>query len=133
MATAEKKYEVVLLNDHVFIGMEDVSITYRPRLVAKDVSLENVRAIVKEGFEDWNNDKTVIREKELRASGNPPYYPESHNAPCRAIVAPTGVLESTKLSNYRNIAEACALGAVDFCFSAEYEVLQEKLTELGNA
>lgn len=100
----EKKrmFDVVALYDEVYIGMEDVSITYHEKEKYTDIPFDDVIKIIKEVCEKWENDPTVINEKKNGRG----YYPSSHKtAPCRLVIAISGKLKGKYLGAYSRILD----------------------------
>lgn len=115
-------YDVIFLQDHVYIGMEDVAITYRHARKEENLSYEELSSLIKQGCKDWENDPVVQKEKELAAQGKRSFYPSAHEAPCTAIICKHGTLPSFALINSDSIYRAIVhYGATEIRFREGYE------------
>lgn len=83
----EQKYDIAFLKDNVFIGMEDVSITYGLAEKKEGLTFRQVLSELEKGFFDYNTNEQVLKERENR-----PYYPNAHNVPVKLVVAKSGEL-----------------------------------------
>lgn len=120
-----KTYDILLFKNHVYIGMEDVAITYRQAEKKTNLSLEEAKAILTQAYDAWNNDETVVKERENAAKGERSFYPNQYATPCLAIIAETGVLDDCHISNYDDICRANAKGAKDVFFSRGLKDMSE--------
>ncbi len=77
-----KTYDIAILHDHVYIGMENVAITYREKF-EDALSFDDVTEKVKSSVAEWDNDPAVVNARNGRAG----YYPSEHKAPCYILVA----------------------------------------------
>ena len=112
-----KTYDILLLKNHVYIGMEDVSVTYRQAEKKTNLSAEDAKIMLTQALDAWNNDETVIRERENAAAGRRSYYPNQYETPCMAMIAENGILDDCYISNYNDIRKANQKGATDISFS----------------
>lgn len=108
-------YDVFLQRNSVYIGMEDVSVTYRNEETTVNVTLEEAKKIVATAAEKFANSEQV-----QRLAGKSTYYPTQWELPCRAIVAPHGAV-TFHITNYSDLYKANKLGAVDISFSSNTE------------
>lgn len=74
-------YNVSLQKNKVFIGMEDVSVTYHDAQMFENISLTEVVDVVTKAANDFANDEQVVRLMD-----NKSYYPIQWNMPCRAVI-----------------------------------------------
>lgn len=123
-AADERLFDVILLRDHVYIGMEDVSVTYITAGKMTSVPAEEVLRILEKGCQDWNNDPVVVSERKQREQGKSSYYPNEHSAPCMAVIFDHGCgLDNRCLVNSSDIWRAVRNGAerVYFCDGIDLE------------
>ncbi len=119
-----KKYDVMLFKNHVYIGMEDVSTTYRQAEKKTCLTAEEAKEVLMQTCKSWENDETVIKERERAAAGHRSYYPSEYETPCMAIIAESGVLDDCYISNYNDIIKVRSKGAQDFFFSKGSEAIE---------
>jgi hypothetical protein len=112
-----KTYDILLFKNQVYIGMENVSTTYKQVEKKTNLSKEEIKLVLIQAFEDWNNDEIVIKEKKDIENGNPPYYPNQYKTPCLAIICEDGKLDNSRICEYRDIVDARNKGAKDIFFS----------------
>lgn len=126
----EKTYDVAVLHDHVYIGMEDVAVTYSTEK-KQGLSAQEVGETIANTVEQWDKDPTVIRER----AGNGGYYPNEHKASCRVLVAESGSEALEKgycgcISNWNDISRCISAGAVEFDMRDGMKACGEKFVQL---
>lgn len=120
-----KTYDILLFKNHVYIGMEDVSTTYREAAKKIGLSAKEAQSALTEAFTNWNNDEVVIRARENAAAGKRSYYPNEYKTPCLAIIAETGILDDCHICNYNDICKIRNKGAKDIFFSEGLKDIDE--------
>ena len=78
------RYDVIFFDRNVFIGMEDVSVTYGFAEREQNLSLEQAKNILLDAADEFAD--LPISKK--RAAGEKGYYPDEFPVPCAAAVIP---------------------------------------------
>lgn len=122
----EELYDIITLYDKVYIGMEDVSITYRTGDAHHGIKLNELVSEIKDACNRWENDATV-KEERLNGCG---YYPSEHKtAPCRIVVSKNGLLLNRYFGCYSDVLTAIRndKNIIEFSTNDGYENIINKI------
>ena len=109
--------DVILQKNSVYIGMEDVSVTYNNAEKLENVTPREAAEYVKGKAKAFLESEQYKRALEWAAQGRTSYYPTQWNEPCRAIVCEAGKLNNI-IRNYDDLYNAQRnLGAREYCFT----------------
>lgn len=109
--------DVILQRNSVYIGMEDVSVTYVDAERLKNVTAEKAAEYVKEKAKAFLESEQYKKAQENAAQGRKSYYPTQWDEPCRAIVCEAGKLNNI-IHNYNDLYNAKRnLGAREYHFA----------------
>lgn len=122
-------YDIAILHDKVYIGLEDVSVTFHT-LREEGYSMAELYEKVSKAVEEWDNDPMVIRER-TKGRG---YYPSEHDAPYYILVAKCGTESLNKglwggIHNYSDINNCERGGALCLHMNDGMEKIQTQLKE----
>ena len=102
---------------YVFIGMEDVSVTYIDAERLENVTTKEAAEYVKEKARAFLESEQYEKVQAYAALGGKSYYPTQWDEPCRAVVCETGKLNNI-IRNYNDLYNAQRnLGAREYCFT----------------
>ena len=123
----DRLYDVILQRNNVYIGMEDVSVTYRNEEIKENLSLTDAFKYISDKYEDFITSPQVIRLKEATVRS---YYPVEFEMPCRAIIAEPDESMNKSIVNYSDLSKAERdFGAREISFSRPIEKIREEIDE----
>lgn len=123
----DRLYDVILQKNNVYIGMEDVSVTYRNEEIKENLSLTDAFKYISDKYEDFITSPQVIRLNEANVRSS---YPVTFEMPCRAIMAEHNETMNKSIVNYSDLSKAERdFGAIAISFSKPIDYIRENIKE----
>ena len=100
------KFDLLLQKNRVFIGMEDVSVTYYNEKKLEDIDQTEAMNMIREAYGNF------ILDDQFKNRPKRSYYPTEYQKPCRAVIIEHGILSDFWVSNFNDLRKAKEAGAV---------------------
>lgn len=117
------KFDLLLQKNRVFIGMEDVSVTYYNEKKLEDIDQTEAMDMIREAYGNF------ILDDQFKNRPKRSYYPTEYQKPCRAIIIEHGALSDFRISNFNDLRKAKEAGAVSFSFTEKEDVLSKEFED----